>query len=103
MSGTKKPAAVANTTLATLYFKKPGAQKSAAYGVAVRFAAHPRVGDSLEVEQNSVRRIPREDLHKTEWTVTDVRHVVNLDPDVATANGEDVPLVTLEVMVATVD
>jgi len=95
----KSPDSVSNSTLATVYFTKSDKPTGYGHGFVVRFAVPPRNGDLLTVDQYSIRQIPNEDLHQTEWKVVQVRHAVNLDPDVATQDGAECPLATLEVTV----
>jgi hypothetical protein len=97
MSEEKKPVRVANSMMATVLFTAPGKPLGYGHGFVVRFAVAPNVGDKLSVEQNSIRRIPHEELHKLNWKVVDVRHDVNLD--VMEQDDEDFPLVSLYVTV----
>ncbi len=95
----KKPTPVAPSVLATVYFTLPGAELGFGQGHVVRFAVPPRIGDTLRVDQYSIRSLPHEELHHCEWKVVAIEHDLNLDQDLAEANDEDMPLATLRVVV----
>jgi len=95
MAKEENPKLPSNPVLATVYFTKPRKPWGYGMGFAVLFAVPPKVGDKLTVDQNSIRKIPREDLHKCDWKVVEVKHDLNLDVD----RDEEFPLANLSVTV----
>ena len=95
MAKEEKPNLPSYPVLATVYFTKPRKPCGYGMGLVVLFAVPPKVGDKLTVEQNSIRKIPQEELHQCYWKVVEVKHDLNLDvfPD------EEFPLATLSVTV----
>ena len=77
MASNPHPSPVSNSIRVTLQFAKAGESPGQAF--VIRFAVAPKVGDVIQVDENSVRGLTDEDLHVTEWTVVDVRHQISLD------------------------
>jgi hypothetical protein len=92
----KEPDLVAPSVQATVHFTRPKAKAGYGMGFVVRFSVPPRVGDSLTVDQYSIRKIPQEELHQCYWKVVAVEHDLNLDETLAEG---DHPLATLRVVV----
>jgi len=96
MPSVNDPNPVENSVLVTVHFTKPNAAPGYGMGFVVRFAVAPKVGDNLDVDQYSIKRIPEEDLHQSYWTIVAVTHDLNLDTD--DDEGEKYPLATLYVV-----
>jgi hypothetical protein len=84
----------ASGVLSTLFFTAPNKPPGYGQGFVVRFALPPRVGDNLQVDQYSIKRVPQEELHVCKWKIVEVRHELNL----STENERDVPLSALRVV-----
>lgn len=80
--------------LGTLFFTAASKPPEYGQGFLIRFAVPPRVGDTCEVDQYSIKRVRHEDLHVCRWKIVEVRHEVNLN----TENETDVPVSTLWVV-----
>jgi hypothetical protein len=83
-----------SSVLSTLFFTAPSKPPEYGQGFVVRFAVPPRPGDTLEVDQYSIKSVRQEDLHVCRWRIVEVRHELNLN----TENEGDVPASTLWVV-----
>ena len=88
---------VAGNVLVKLFFTDVGTPLGYGQAFVVRFAVPPKVGDLLEIDQYSVKAIPQEELHCTEWCVVDVRHTLQFD--CRDEREPEHPLVTLSATV----
>jgi hypothetical protein len=80
--------------LGTLFFTAASKPPDYGQGFVVRFGVPPVVGDTLEVDQYSIKRVREEGLHVCRWRIVEVRHEVNLN----TENETDIPVSRLWVV-----
>jgi len=84
-----------NSVLVTLFFGKPDEASNYGAGFVVRFAVPPCVGDLLDIEQNSIKKLPHEDLHHCYWEIVHVAHDLILEYD-EDLEGPAIPVATLK-------
>jgi hypothetical protein len=93
MARTRRTDDCAQGVLTTLHFAYPKKRPDYAQGFVVLFAVQPKVGDIIEIDQNSIRKLEHEDMHCCTWKVVDVRHALGLEPD----REESLPMSSIEV------
>jgi hypothetical protein len=72
-------------------------------GFGVTLAVPPKVGDTIKVDQYSIKKIPQEDLHRSNWKIVEWGHELNLDGNLEPGHKKENPEGWLWVVVHPVD
>lgn len=67
--------------LTTLRFTHPKKRPDFSQGFVVHFAVQPKVGEVIEIDQYSIRKLKHEDMCCCYWKVDDVFHQLSLEPE----------------------